>query len=356
MRSSRPAAVAVTLVFAALPLLATVATAAPGNARAEAARAEREATLRYWTAERMRAAIPRDFVFDPVRGFQPAAKPPGTGKPGGGGGGGGSGDTTSTAGASWPDDTGEIYGAVGKVFFTLGGTNYVCSGTTVEESKADRVVVLTAGHCTYDETNGDGTDAGFASRWMFVPRYDATPTVNCFTNDSQCWTASELVVHSGYANAGSFGPATVYDWAFAVIGAGGGPSSTQLQGAADAFGIAPSTSYESKTFMYAFGYPHASPYDGTDLTYCSGKVSFDSRNANRTYKLTCDMTGGSSGGGWSVGFDSTGNVGTLASVNSYRYLGGSAMYGPKFNVNTASTWNAALSTSLTDGDTGVIVP
>ncbi|HEU0235390.1 MAG TPA: hypothetical protein VFR14_02990, partial [Candidatus Limnocylindrales bacterium] len=215
MRSRRPAAVAITLVFAALPLFAAVTTAAPGNARAEAARAEREATLRYWTAERMRSAIPRDFVFDPVRGFQPAAKPPGT--PGGGGGGGGGGGSTDTVkGAAWPNGKGEIYGAVGKVFFTLSGTNYVCSGTTVEESQADRVVVLTAGHCTYDETNGDGTDAGFASQWMFVPRYDATPTINCFSNPSQCWTASELVVHSGYATAGSFGPATLYDWAFAV--------------------------------------------------------------------------------------------------------------------------------------------
>jgi hypothetical protein len=351
MRSRRPAAVAITLVFAALPLLATVATAAPGTARAEAARAEREATLRYWTPERMRAAIPRDFVFDPVRGFQPAAKPPGTGKPGGGGGGGGGGVSTTTSGASWPNNVGEVYSAVGKVFFTMSGTNYVCSGTVVEDGVAGRSIVLTAGHCAYDETVNN-SDNGFASNWMFVPKYDATPTVNCFTNATTCWTAEELVVHHGWATAGGFNDTAVrHDWAFAVIGASGG---AQLD-ATFAFPIAASTAYSAGRQTFAFGYPAAGRYKGRDLTYCAGPLGFDPYTDNTTYRLTCNMTGGSSGGGWFVDFTTDGDNGTLGSVNSYGYSGITAMHGPKFNQDTADTWNAAKSVTF-DGDRGLIVP
>ena len=53
------------------------------------------------------------------------------------------------------------------------------------------------------------------------------------------------------------------------------------------------------------------------------------------------MTGGSSGGPWFSGFDSTGNAGTIRSLNSYGYSGQSNMYGPIFNGNTTATYNVA---------------
>jgi hypothetical protein len=76
--------------------------------------------------------------------------------------------------------------------------------------------------------------------------------------------------------------------------------------------------------------------------YCSGGLGFDFFNLNRTYALTCDMTGGASGGPWLTSFASSGDAGVLSSVNSYRYGFSSAMYGPKFNATTQATWNAAL--------------
>ena len=42
--------------------------------------------------------------------------------------------------------------ASGKVFFTMAGTRYVCSGAVVNDGRAAYSLVLTAGHCTYDET------------------------------------------------------------------------------------------------------------------------------------------------------------------------------------------------------------
>jgi hypothetical protein len=88
------------------------------------------------------------------------------------------------------------------------------------------------------------------------------------------------------------------------------------------------------TTVYAFGYPAAGKYDGTKLTYCAGPVGFDAWNGNATYKLACDVTGGSSGGPWFVGFDEGTGSGTQISLNSYGYNGVKAMYGPKFDPAT----------------------
>ena len=40
--------------------------------------------------------------------------------------------------------------------------------------------------------------------------------------------------------------------------------------------------------------------------------------------------------------ETTGAGGTVNSVTSYGYSGVKAMFGPKFNANTQSTYNAAL--------------
>jgi len=54
------------------------------------------------------------------------------------------------------------------------------------------------------------------------------------------------------------------------------------------------------------------------------------------------MTGGSSGGPWLSSFNaSTGDTGTIQSLNSYGYSGQSNMYGPIFNATTTTTYNAA---------------
>ena len=103
--------------------------------------------------------------------------------------------------------------------------------------------------------------------------------------------------------------------------------------------------------MYAFGYPAAGKYKGNKLTYCAGNIIQDVYNANKTWGLACDMTGGSSGGGWFKDFNEGTGVGSLGSLNSYGYSGIKNMYGPKFNANTQDVYNAA------DGATGnTIVP
>ena len=331
MRVQRSATVAASFVLLALPILASGAMAAGnGNAQAARERAEHNRIVSYWTPARVRAAVPRDYVRD-SKGFHlnPNAKP--------GGGGGGTGNTT---GASWPNGTGKVYKVTGKILFTMAGGQYVCSGTALANSRSGTDgVVITAGHCAYDQDNNT-----FATNWLFVPQYDSNPTFTCASTAWGCWTAKALVVHKGFSSAGGFNDQAVqYDWAFAVVGGGGKTTGANVD--LDSLGTFShlATEMSLNTVASAFGYPAAGKYKGKDLTYCQGPTTRDSAVGTNNYKLACNMTGGSSGGPWFSGFDSSGNSGVIRSLNSYGYSGQSNMYGPIFNGTTTTTFNAANS-------------
>lgn len=247
-------------------------------------------------------------------------------------------------GASW-NGGGAVTDTTGKVLFALGSSYYVCSGSVATESVSDRSVVVSAGHCVYDEANGQ-----FATNWMFIPDYDSAPAPLdtqgnfCAQTEWGCWTAAYLVVHEGYATAGGFNEqAVLYDWGFAVMG-NGGHGNTQLDATVGSQAISFS-SVSTGTTVSAFGYPAAQKYKGNDLVYCQGPVGTDSNTSNLTYSVACDMTGGSSGGPWFAPFDNATGTGTQMSVNSYGYSGVKSMFGPMFNSNTQATWNTALITN-----------
>ena len=150
-RVTRRLALGAILVLVALPMAAPVAAKDP-------AKAEHERIVAYWTPARMQSAIPRDFVKAGDK-FEPRARP------GGDGGGGG-----AVTGASWTQG-GPILARSGKVFFTLSGVRYVCSGSVASDSRSGFSLVLTAGHCAYDEVARK-----FATNWMFYPAWDTNPT------------------------------------------------------------------------------------------------------------------------------------------------------------------------------------
>jgi len=135
MRRARPATVAATIGALMMAAGLTPAAGASGDGNgnppdhaverhaAATTKAQQARVIDYWTPARMRDAIPRDAKISPkAKG----------GKPGGGGG--------AANAVQVPVDSRE-----GKVFFTMGGSNYVCSGTATTSSNAD--VVTTAGHC-----------------------------------------------------------------------------------------------------------------------------------------------------------------------------------------------------------------
>lgn len=347
MTKTRPAYLLIAVAALVSGLLAGTASAAPGGE----GQSEHERVVDFWTHARVAQAVPRHIVFEPGPGFVPVAKPPDTPGNGGGNGGGGGddGDSSLVTGESWTSG-GLVSQATGKVLFALDGSYYVCSASVVVDpddthtAPADSLV-LTAGHCAHDQT----TD-GFASNWVFIPAYDEAPapltTNQSFCADTKygCWSASALTVHDGFVSAGGFNDqAVVHDFAVATVGSGG-KGGTDLEATVGAQGIA-FADVETET-TYAFGYPAAQKYKGNDLVYCAGPVGTDPNTGGTTYRIECDMTGGSSGGPWLTPFtDSEGasdhGAGTLSSLNSYGYRGDSGMYGPKFNTDTAAVYDAA---------------
>jgi len=322
---------------------------------ADKARAEHERIVAFWTPERVAQAVPRDFVFEPGKGFRPAAKPDQPGKP-----------KPPPPPPPPPAFTTEewtgaglVQSATGKILFQMGSSYYVCSGSVVVDTRTSESLVLTAAHCVFDESGRDRRntpeDDRFATNWMFIPDYDAAPVTLttsgsfCAQTTYGCWTASALVVHAGYATAGRFNTqATLHDFAFAVMGPGGngGSVSASLEAAA---GTQPYSFVEvPSSTAYAFGYPAASPFDGKKLWYCADALGRDSNNSSLTYRIGCDMTGGSSGGPWFGPVTSPfSGTGTLMSVNSYGYSGEDAMYGPIFNLKTEAVYKSANDPSTT---------
>jgi hypothetical protein len=92
--------------------------------------------------------------------------------------------------------------------------------------------------------------------------------------------------------------------------------------------------------MYAFGWPAAAPYDGSRMIYCSGNT-FNAFLSNGI-GMTCNMTGGSSGGPWFVRFNEAAGTGTVNSVNSYKInFFPNWMFGPYFGTDAQNLYNTA---------------
>jgi hypothetical protein len=370
-----PVKVALPLTLAGVTVALTTASAgaAPGRPDGPAAAApppaptaspsersrEHGRVIDFWTVDRVRRAVPRDFTrtsdgrfrLTPATGdSSPAPAAKGGGGNGGGGGGGNSGGgggkgadgSTAVLGASWTAG-GAVARTTGKVLFTMGTTDYVCSGDVIRDGAADRSIVLTAAHCVFDETAG-----AWATNWMFIPDYDSSPVP--LTGDDSfcqytrfgCWTATALVAHRGFTSAGGFNDqAALHDWGFAAMD-GTGANGTLLEDETQAQHVDVSGADQVGTEVSAFGYPAARPYTGADLTYCRGTLTTDPYNGGQTLGLGCKMNGGSSGGPWFTPFDDTTGTGTQMSVNSYRYGSVQAMFGPRFTTETQATYQAAL--------------
>ena len=246
-------------------VLSTPAQATP-PAHAKAVGQSREEVVEYWTAERMREA-------------KPVARARGGGK--------------GQKGA-YPFQRYEpspYPAAHGKVFFTDSGVNYVCSGTAL--TSANESVVWTAGHCVNE---GPGA---FYTNWAFVPAYKdgARPYGT--------WAARTLLTTAPWGSGGDFG----YDEGAAVVrNNAAGQSLTDVVGSR-AIGF---NRPAEQTYL-AHGYPAASPFTGGRMFICQAGLGLRDTSANPpTLGIGCDMTGGSSGGGWVVG-------GEVLSVTSYGY-------------------------------------
>jgi len=286
------------------------ASAAPPPGRGSDAAAEHQRVTEYWTPARQASAIPRDVM-------RPNAKP------GGGGGGGG-----TVTGATWTGG-GDVVLVVGKVFFTMSGVNYVCSGSVVDT--AIGTVVLTAGHCVKD---GNGV---WATNFSFRPAY------NNGNSALGSWTATDLFTTNLWGGTtNGFDD----DAGFAVVTQGAG---TSLEAAIETAGnndiTIPTIRFATNsqgTQYSSFGYPAAGKYHGQTLTYCAGPLTRELDGQAGTQSIACDMTGGSSGGPWYESFTGKGDTAVVSSLNSYGYssLNG-YMFGPIFGSGEQAAFNGA---------------
>ena len=282
-----------------LGFLLTAAFAAPALAVPTRNPKSPQATSAYWTSERMQAAKPRDRARAS---------------------GGGSGGTATDWSRYAVPLTSGAYAAEnkqnGKVFFTMGGANYVCSGTATGAS-AGVNLVWTAGHCV---TDGPGKDA---TNFMFVPGYykgqepngrwaftilDSTPGWEAQANDRWRYdVGAARVVNTTNASAtfeASIGTRPI------------------------AFGVDPTGKR-----LVSYGYPASGKFSGQLQYACASPFRrWDVVTLLDPMQISCDMTGGSSGGGWVLDSDGdrVGDPGEpLVSVNSYGYNSEkTTMYGP----------------------------
>jgi V8-like Glu-specific endopeptidase len=315
------------LASAALALTAPGAQSAPADPdrpptgveihEAATTKAEHNRIVEYWTPARMRNAISADAIVadrdtSSATGQVATGAPQvvgAKGKPGGG---------TGLVGGYYTGG-GQVVRTTGKVFFTLGGSNYVCSGSSTTSSNHD--VVSTAGHCVNE---GPGA---YATNWAFVPAYDdgARPYGT--------FTARSLVTTTEWQSSGDFD----YDVAFAVMNPVAGVDLTDTVGSQGIGFNLPRGQY-----LYSFGYPAANPYDGTDIAWCHGTAIQDTFYGSQDQGLSCNLTGGSSGGPWFANYSTTTGVGTQTSVNSFTYRGiRNVMWGPYFGSVAQTLYNTA---------------
>jgi V8-like Glu-specific endopeptidase len=231
--------------------------------------------------------------------------------------------TAATTGALWSSG-GAVARTTGKVFFSMGSNDYVCSGSTVASGNSD--VVVTAGHCV---KNGTGV---WATNWTFVPGYASG-------NDPYgSFSANKFYVASQWSTQAD----NDYDVAFVTLNPAqvGGAQVTavhEVGGQGVEFGSAPSQ-------VTVFGYPADAPYNGQQLYYCSGTVSPDPYQETDDTGVTCVMTAGSSGGPWLAGFDPATGTGIITSVSSFKYsTNDQILYGTPFGPVAQELYEAAES-------------
>jgi V8-like Glu-specific endopeptidase len=285
----------------ALALTSTAGAAPAASWASGGARTSPLAVRRFWTPARMRRAKPVEVQPVVRAGVAPFSTRAGRraphrvlpSLPG-------SGASASSEFGEVGDPTDAESRQNGVIFFRVGGSLGRCSGTSVRAPNFS--VVLTAAHCV----NGGGPGGRwYRSKWVFVPGYrygqrpfGVFPAVWLDTTRRWITTASEN-----------------FDVGAAVVGRNerGERLGDAVGGAGIAWGLRADQAFD------VHGYPAAPPFDGETQHLCAQTpfLGHDSYSflapGPLNLAVDCDVTGGASGGGWTI----RGNL--LNSVTNYGY-------------------------------------
>lgn len=302
------AGLAITVVVPALAGRPGGTASGAGSSQQAVGAAAQAAAVRYWTTSRMT----RDLVRQPPPDTRLAWL---------------SGDTAG-AGLRWTHG-GTVTAAVGRIFFSLGGTDYVCSGALVGSAHPD--VVLTAAHCVTGGS-GRGRATQWAANWVFVPGFA----------DGRLpygeYTARRFLVSPGWTAPGG---AERDDFAFVQVtsatpGAGAGPAKPP-PGLPVEFANSQDTA--ALTRSYVFGYPAEPPYTGLYPAFCAGRVT----GWGGSVRMPCGMTAGDSGGPWLAGFRPRAGSGLVTAVTTYKMSGDLAvLYGAVLGPQARALYQRAV--------------
>ncbi len=254
--------------------------------------------LRFWTPARMRQARPLEAPHHGGGGLaRSSAAPP---ESGGGQGAGGAGQGVSDF-AVVPDPTAPGFRQNGAIFIVSPGGFGVgrCSGTSVNAPNLS--VVFTAGHCVNSGLFG----RWYNRDWVFVPGYhDGVRPYGVFVAK---WLGSTAAwVGGGSENA---------DVGAAVVSRNErGQRLGDVVGGYDiAWDLSPRQVFD------VHGYPAEAPFDGATQRLCTGTPFLGHDFVSFLWPgplnlgLSCEVTGGASGGGWTIHGD------VLNSVTNYGY-------------------------------------
>jgi V8-like Glu-specific endopeptidase len=175
------------------------------------------------------------------------------------------------------------YRTNGKLFARGGHGSWLCSATVV--GTPNKSVIFTAAHCL--------RTVGPAGHWyrdfVFVPAFKngRHPFGRFVWDDAR--------VLRGWAQSGPYN--FNYDVGALVL-----RRNKHRQRVARAVGsVGVATSYTRRHYWYVYGYPAKYPFSGRNLYTCESPSWGAERNRQRgpnPTEIACDLTGGSSGGGW----------------------------------------------------------
>ena len=244
----------------------------------------------YWTKARMLAAVPVDSPSTTTARTSGRITAP----------------TSNTVPAN---STVYIPKTVGKLFFSDGGSDFVCSAAAI--ATRSRNQVLTAGHCAHTGPNPEGGLLGlgllagpprYYSNWVYVPRYNAgrAPLGK--------WVVTHAYVANGWISDESF----QQDQAILTVARRNGKRLVDVTGG-NRVALGAGTNHRG---VRIWGWPAASPFDGETAWRCDGTTTASSVSTSGDASMTCGLNGGASGGPWILPFRRTGNVGTIFAVTS----------------------------------------
>jgi V8-like Glu-specific endopeptidase len=298
MRRPKPTTLAV--AAACLALAGVGAGASEAAVPSVSFREHAAAARRFWTPARMRAARPIEGTPPAhASGLDPALT-----------------STSETIG----DPTEPRYRVNGAIFIFEGIGFGRCSGTSVVSP--NKSVVITAGHCVYDE--GIWSD----SKWVFVPGYHHGERP--FGTFTAHWLGTTPAWH-GRENEN-------FDVGAAVVGRNEKGQTLAAAVGADRVktGLSPDQTFD------VFGYPVEKPFNGGTLQVCR-ETSFEGHDFGSLFEpgplnlaISCDDSAGGSGGGWVI----DGNV--INGVTTYGYSSDPfTNFGPYFGNDVAKLYARA---------------